>query len=250
MTAPRGAAAASAVAAALALVLSACGASSSGTAGTAATGPQHGSTSSASGGTGHRTGHSQHSGRHSAGTHTTGPASTASASPKSGNSGPSTGTSTGTSTSSGSTDGVEVMPQSPGASPSGLPGLHHGPSHTTPLIGTPLPGPANAVGHLVSGYPSRVLPGAPGSRILASSVAPSGNRLQVSLSARTGMRSLRLQEFYSRHLIGLGLQVGSTPTVGGSTGLAFSRGDNHVTLTIIPGIVTRYTIFATFSAAR
>ena len=252
MTAPRRAAAATAVAAALALALSACGASSSDTAGTAPAGGHRGSSSSASAGTDHQTGHGRHSGKHSSG-----PGTHASASPSTGSTtGPSAGgtarPSHPTGPSSGSTGGVEVIPQSPGASPSGLPGLHHGHSHTTTaaLIGTPLPGPASAAGHLVRGYPVRVLPGAPGSRILASSVAPSGNRLQVSLTARTGLRSLRLQEFYTRHLVALGLQVGSTPTVGGSTGLVFSRGDNHVTLTVIPGIVTRYTLFATLSVAR
>lgn len=253
MTAPRRAAAASAVAAALALALSACGASSSDTAGTTPTGTHHGSSSSASDGTGHRTGHpGKHSGGQSAGpgTHASTPPSTGSTS------GPSAGATTRpsnpTGPSHGSTGGVEVMPQSPGATSNGLPGLQHGHSHTTTaaLISAPLPGPASAAGRLVSGYPARVLPGAPGSRILVSSVAPSGNRLQVSLTARTGMRSLRLQEFYRRHLAGLGLQVGSTPTVGGSTGLVFSRGDNRVTLTVIPGIVTRYSLFATFSVAR
>jgi hypothetical protein len=92
-----------------------------------------------------------------------------------------------------------------------------------------------------------VLPRAPHSSVLVSSVAPSGNRLQVSLTGRTSLRPARLALFYRSRLARLGLRPESTPTVPGTTALGFGRGDSHVTLTVQPGRVTRYTLFATLS---
>ena len=146
--------------------------------------------------------------------------------------------------------GVKVRLGAPGASPSRLPGLARPHAHASqaPLLSTPLPVLATSKGRLATGYPTRVLPLAPHSQVMVSSVSPSGHRLQASLTARGRVRPMHLERFYRLRLAGLGFRAESTPTVAGTTAVAFGRGDNHVTLTIRPGRVTHYTLFATLSA--
>jgi len=144
--------------------------------------------------------------------------------------------------------GVEVLPATPGASSSGLPGLSHRHASQAPLLSTPLPRLATGQGRLVDGYPTRVLPQAPHSLVLVSSVSPSGHRLQVSLTARGRVRPMPLERFYRLRLARLGFRAESVPAVAGTTAVGFARGDSHVTLTIRPGRVTHYSLFATLSA--
>jgi hypothetical protein len=148
-----------------------------------------------------------------------------------------------------SSPGQEILPETPGSSPGGLPGLSPAPDPHIPLVSMPLPRGATAHGRMVRGYPDRIVPAAPRSRIMVTSVASSGTHLQASLTADARLSTSRLELFYRVRLGRLGLREVSTPASPGTIALAFARGDNHVILTIRRGPVTRYSLFAAFVAA-
>jgi hypothetical protein len=148
-----------------------------------------------------------------------------------------------------SSPGQEILPETPGSSPGGLPGLSPAPDPHIPLVSMPLPQSAIAHGRMVSGYPDRIVPAAPRSRIMVTSVASSGTHLQSSLTADTRLSTSRLELFYRVRLGRLGLREVSTPASPRTIALAFSRGDSHVVLTIRRGPVTGYSLFSGFVAA-
>ncbi len=145
--------------------------------------------------------------------------------------------------------GVEVQPDPPGSSPSTLPGITSTPGPSkAPLISTPLPSQASAHGAFVAGYPRRVVPGAPRSRVLVSSVSPSGSRLQTALTSHSPGRVPRIERFYRAHLSRIGFRE-ATPTIAGpATTLTFHRGADSVVLTLNAQHGVRYTLFASLSA--
>ncbi len=142
--------------------------------------------------------------------------------------------------------GNEVLPPSP--SPSGLPGLDDNPSDRGPLVHAPLPKAASAHGHLVKGYPKALRP-VKGTAIVATSVSPSGPRLQVSLEGTTKASAQAVQTAYRTKLLARGFRERALPAVGGSTAIAFTRGPNRITLTTTPGSRTGYVLFATLRVA-
>lgn len=139
---------------------------------------------------------------------------------------------------------TEVIPAGPATAPA-LP-----PSTALPHpITAPLPASASAVGKLVAGYPTAVLPQAPASTILTSSVAAQGDHLQVTLSATSTQGVTDILAFYRSALAKYGMYDTAAPALSGSTSLLFTRGADSVTLTASTGKSgTTYTLYAAFTA--
>ncbi|QNE36683.1 hypothetical protein [Leifsonia shinshuensis] len=140
---------------------------------------------------------------------------------------------------------TEVLPAAPATSPALPP--------TTPLpypVSAPLPKSAAAVGALAAGYPTSVLPQAPGSTIKTSSIASQSNHLQVTLTAGSTQQVTDVVAFYRGILAKYGMYDSAAPALAGSTSALFVRGGNSVTLTVTPATSgTTYALFAAFTAA-
>ena len=145
--------------------------------------------------------------------------------------------------------GVEVLPETPGASPSTLPGLASTPPpRSTPLISKPLPREASVTGAFVSGYPRKILPKAPHSSVVSSSVSPSGSRLQVTLTSESRRLAPMIERYYRVHLTSLGFGESPPSTAGPATTLRFHRASDSVVLTLTKGGGLTYTLFASLTA--
>lgn len=118
------------------------------------------------------------------------------------------------------------------------------------LVTLPLPDTSNAVGSIVDGFPTRVIPAAPRSSVATSSVAAEGSRLQATLTAKTSLTVVEVLDFYRSTLAKLGLYDTPAPALDGSSALSFNRGTNTVTLsaTAVEG-GCRYVVFGAFTAA-
>lgn len=143
----------------------------------------------------------------------------------------------------GEAESGEVTPSSTSA-PAPAPG------DTPPaLVTLPLPDTSTAVGSLVAGFPVRVIPEAPDSVIDLSSVAAEGSQLQAALSGQTTLTAEEVLDFYRTALAELALSEAPAPALDGSSALAFTRGNNSVTLTVTPmDGGCRYAVFGTFTA--
>lgn len=116
-------------------------------------------------------------------------------------------------------------------------------------INNPLPKTASAVGSLAKGYPSSVLPVAPGTTIKNSSVATQGSHLQVTLTAKSSQSVTDVLAFYRTALAKYGMYDSSAPAPGGATALTFTRGSNSVTVTTSPVTGgTSYILYGAFTA--
>jgi cytoskeletal protein RodZ len=118
------------------------------------------------------------------------------------------------------------------------------------LVSSPLPKAASATGKIVAGFPSAVLPLAPGSHVSSSSVSPQGKTLQVSLVAATTTEPLAVMQFYQTHLAALGLSAAQAPANAGSTAMWFTRGADKITITATAakGGGTKYIVFGVLHA--
>lgn len=118
------------------------------------------------------------------------------------------------------------------------------------LVALPLPDTSNAVGSIVDGFPTRVIPTAPNSAVATTSVAAEGSRLQAALTAQTSLTAVEVLNFYRASLAELGLYDTPAPALDGSSALSFTRGNNTITLsaTAVDG-GCRYVVFGTFTAA-
>lgn len=116
-------------------------------------------------------------------------------------------------------------------------------------VSLPFPASASAVGKLVEGFPTRVVPQAPHSTITNSSVAAEGSRLQVTLSAESTLAVVDVLDFYRTELAKIGMLDAPAPALSGSSALVFARGDHTVTLsaTTVKG-GCRYAILGSFTA--
>ncbi|MGW9402481.1 hypothetical protein ACWGQ2_00760 [Arthrobacter sp. NPDC055585] len=117
------------------------------------------------------------------------------------------------------------------------------------LVRLPLPAADAADGHLVADFPQDILPVVPGSLVLSSSVASSGNTLQAGLHASGDPTAVL--EFYEGHFQALGFQPGARETAGGTTTAVFSYGSSSVTVTTgegTPGTAAEYFVFAVLRA--
>lgn len=118
------------------------------------------------------------------------------------------------------------------------------------LVTLPLPDTSSAVGSIVAGFPTRVIPKAPHSTVATSSVATEGSHLQATLTAQTTLTVAEVMDFYRTALARLSLLDSPAPALDGSTALTFTRGNNAVTIsaTTIDG-GCRYVVFGVFSAS-
>jgi len=103
---------------------------------------------------------------------------------------------------------------------------------------------ATATDELVTDYPE-VLGPAPHSRVVSSSVSPSGSHVQVALVARhPGARDAVLR-YYRTYLARQGFAERRIDAVGGASAAAFERKDGTVVVTVEPGRTGAYTLYAT-----
>lgn len=118
-----------------------------------------------------------------------------------------------------------------------------------PLVGTPLPPSASARGSIVKGFPA-VIPQAPNSTVVFSSIATQGTRMQVGLEATTTSSAADVLSFYRTAFEPLGLVAADAPAAEGSTALTFVRGDNGITVTVSDsaGGHAHYTVTGVLSA--
>ncbi|MFZ3454197.1 hypothetical protein [Arthrobacter sp. 7Tela_A1] len=145
---------------------------------------------------------------------------------------------------------LEVPPASAGDGAGELPASRDLPEAMT-LINLPLPPADAAEGRLVGGFPEQLVPPAPATEVVSSSVAASGNTLQAGLRATGAAVPRDVLAFYSEHFRNLGFQPGAEETVGGTTSAVWSYGTSSVTLSIGPeagGTAMDYSIFAVLRA--
>lgn len=142
-------------------------------------------------------------------------------------------------------EGVTVVPEEAGPAPAyRLPGLGRTPAPTY----APPARAAAARGRLVPGYPARVLPRAPRSAVVSSSVAPTAGRVQVALVARRSLGPSSVLLFYRTALARSGFREVSTEAVGGADAAAFRRGADRVVVTVDPRPARTYSVYATLVA--
>lgn len=151
----------------------------------------------------------------------------------------------------GGLGGVETLPETPGATPSGLPGV------TSKPTVAPLPSweglPTRSVaarGRLVPGYPDALLPAAPRATIVTSSLSPSEGQVQLALVARRDQGPAAVLRFYRARLARAGFDEQAVAAVGGASAAAFTRGDNRVVVTVDPGRAQTYSVQATFVTGK
>lgn len=134
--------------------------------------------------------------------------------------------------------------------PSGQDGVTLPPSKPrSALVSLPLPPAANALGEVVNGFPSDVMPGIPDSLVDNSSVAAQGDRLQAALEARTTLGTDDVLAFYRQQFAPLGLLESPSTSTERVSALSFTRDDDSVTLsvtTVAGG--SRYVLFGVFTA--
>ena len=159
--------------------------------------------------------------------------------------------SAGESASGGGLGGVETLPETPGATPSTLPGVTSKPT-VTPLPSWDglSPEAVAARGRLVPGYPDALLPAAPRAKILTSSLSPSAGQVQLALVARRGQGPAAVLRFYRARLARAGFDEQAVAAVGGASAAAFIRGDNRVVVTVDPGSARTYSVQATFVTGK
>ena len=186
-------------------------------------------------------------GADSSASHSSSPSSSSSTSgstSKQGSNAPSTPGARSTPPAAGKRYTTEVMPAKPAAKPA-LP-------QSTALpypVSAPLPKSSSAKGELVDGYPSKVLPQAPGSSVTASSVASQSGHLQVTLTATSKQQVTDLISFYRSALSKYGMYDSAAPALSGSTSVVFERDGNAVTLTVTPSDGgTTYALYGAFTA--
>lgn len=139
------------------------------------------------------------------------------------------------------TTGSEVLPPEGGGVSDRIPPLEP----STPLVTPPLPDSASDQGQLVDGYPVDVMGPAAGSDVVESSISTEGDRMQVSLIARTDAT----REEVSRHYAELWASLGLLPQPGGADGaLAYASTFESLSLAFTPasGTGTVYMIHGVF----
>ncbi|WP_066299125.1 hypothetical protein [Arthrobacter luteolus] len=145
---------------------------------------------------------------------------------------------------------LEVPPGAAAAGAGTLPASRVLPEAKT-LLEPPLPPADAAEGRLVDAFPEHVLPLSPGTRILASSIASSGNTLQAGLRASSSSGTVDVLAFYASHFQSLGFQPGAPETAGGTTTAVWSYGASAVTVSVGPatgGADLPYSVFAVLRA--
>ncbi|NPC97926.1 hypothetical protein [Nocardioides sp. zg-DK7169] len=126
------------------------------------------------------------------------------------------------------------------------PGASRGPGRL-PVVPT-VEQPESADGALVASHPRRVLPAAPGTQVLTSSVSPSPGRLQVTFTAH-GRDPEDVLAFYRLRLTSLGFRETPGRAAGGAEAAFFAWRTSSVVITADPADDT-YAVFAVLSTRR
>ncbi|QYH36948.1 hypothetical protein [Salinibacterium sp. M195] len=120
---------------------------------------------------------------------------------------------------------------------------------TSPLITAPLPDSARADGELVAGFPTSVISLPPSSEVVSSAITIEGDRMQATVVATTDTSEDMVQSYFADAFTALGLQGSDTPAASGTTATTWSNGtDSIIVATTAEGEVTRFSIFALFTA--
>jgi hypothetical protein len=152
--------------------------------------------------------------------------------------------------SSATRGGVAVVPEAPGPADDYALDPHPPSASPSPPAYSPPTTPASARGRLVAGYPARLLPSAPRSAVVSSSVAPSPDRVQVALVARRSSSSTSVLGFYRDLMGAAGFREAQVDAVGGSQAIAFRRGAERVVVTVDSDPARTYSVYATLVAAE
>jgi len=112
-----------------------------------------------------------------------------------------------------------------------------------------IPRDASALSALVAGFPGNI-PLAQNSTVSNSSIATSGNTVQATLEAVTTTEPADVAAFYNAIFSALGLPGSELQAVAGSNAIAFTQGDESITLTITPtSSGSTYSLFGVLNAA-
>ncbi|WP_010205795.1 hypothetical protein [Salinibacterium sp. PAMC 21357] len=120
---------------------------------------------------------------------------------------------------------------------------------TSPLISGPLPESASANGKLVTGFPTSIISLPPGTEVTSSAITTEGDRMQVTVVASSSRSEDEVQSYFQDVFSALELQGAETPAAPDTRATTWSSGaDSIVVATQTDGAITRFTIFALFTA--
>ncbi|MGV8911601.1 MAG: hypothetical protein ACOH14_03215 [Rhodoglobus sp.] len=122
-------------------------------------------------------------------------------------------------------------------------------TESSPLINRPLPKSATAEGKLVAGFPTSVISLPTGAKVVSSAIATEGDRMQATVVASSDGSEDKIHSYFEGIFTPLGLRGTETPSAPGTTATTWSSGtDSIIVATQVDGTVTRFTIFALFTA--
>ena len=142
------------------------------------------------------------------------------------------------------TTGSEVLPPTNEIDPNRIPPR----TPSTPLVVPPLPESASKVGGLVDGYPREIVGPSPDSSVLDSSIATEGDRMQVTLTARTDVTPEEVARHFEAFWAALGLH-GTSQGAGTTITLAYTGAYESMTLAFNTGTGTG-TVYMIYSVFR
>jgi hypothetical protein len=116
-----------------------------------------------------------------------------------------------------------------------------------PLLGEAPDGTESANGRIVGSFPEALRPG-PGGRVVSSSVAPYGRRVQASLVVRDRAAARQVLRRYHLRLAVHGFTELPVRSVPGSTGAVFRKGPESVVVTVTGGRQPSYSVVASLVA--
>jgi hypothetical protein len=120
---------------------------------------------------------------------------------------------------------------------------------TSPLISGPLPESASADGELVAGFPTSIISLPPGAKVESSAIATEGDHMQVTIVASSASSEDKVLSYFDGVFTDLGLRGAETQSASGTRTTTWSSGsDSIVVATTADGDVTRFSVFALFTA--
>ncbi|WP_230977503.1 hypothetical protein [Georgenia yuyongxinii] len=125
-------------------------------------------------------------------------------------------------------DGVDGNGLLPPGTPSAISDL--------PSLALPTTAPANAaaVGALVEGFPTEVIPVAPATEVISSDVSSEGRRTLISLHGRQPASVEDVVGTYRDSFAAIGFVERPSPSVEGSRAVSFTRDTHALVLTVRP----------------
>jgi hypothetical protein len=122
-------------------------------------------------------------------------------------------------------------------------------AESSPLINSPLPKSASAEGKLVAGFPTSVISLPPGAKVVSSAIATEGDRMQATVVASSAASENTVHGYFDGIFTALGLRGTETSAAPGTRATTWSNGtDNIVVATNVDDEMTRFSIFALFTA--